>query len=288
MRRSWTLALTAPLVGVALLVPGPTGAQPPSPSTGPAAASPPAAPAIDWDSGEVQLTADAIRIIAGGQVFTAQVPDVQVGGDPGNASYRTLEVEWQELGREQRLYLYLAADDVSWWVTEIRTRDGSPNGEWATLPAPVFRMPIGGSYRGGLSLVGPAATLEISGLTLTAFSPDTIPAELRFCRSALPEGQDPDTTDPLAAGQPLAGTGIASMAPVGAKQVLLGLGLCHTFRYDTRFEGGGGYSELWCDPPPGMITGVRYGSDGEVIVFVRDATPQPHTPRPQPPVGWGC
>ena len=118
------------------------------------------------------------------------------------------------------------------------------------------------------------------------FSSGVIPDSLQGCRPA----GFPGATDPLAARHPLAGTGIERMTPAGAKQVLLGLGLCHTFRYDYEFTAGsgGGYSETWCDPPPGRIMEITYGGDGEVIVFVVDAVPLQHSPRPQPPVGWGC
>lgn len=256
----------------------------PEPST-----SPTLGPAIDWDTGAVRMTADAPRIRAGGRVFTADVPDIRVGGDPGGTSRRTLEVEWQEQDREQRLSLYLAADDVSWWVTEVRVRDGLPNAEWITFAPPAFRVPLGGTWVGDLRLSDPAGSLEVDGMTLRAFSPDTLPAELRFCRPAIDPGTG-DGVDPLADGQPLARTGIERMAPAAAKGLLTGMGLCHTFRYQYEYTDapGSGHAEIWCDPPPGEIWMLRYGSEGEVVVFVADASPQQHSPRPQPPLGWGC
>jgi len=283
-----TVAAVAALVAIALLLSlRPIGASGFDGASPPPSAS--ATPRIVWDSGIVRLTADAIRITAGGQVFTAQVPDVSIHSDPGNATSRTLEVEWQEQGREQRVFLYLAADTVSWWVSELRVLDGTAQAEWVAFQGPLWRTAIGGSWHGDVRLDRGPFGLEIDGMTLTAFSPATIPAELRACRPgidpALAEG-----TDPLAEGQPLAGTGIERMTPAQAKGVLLAMGLCHLFTYGYQYSDGSGegFGEIWCDPPPGVNRAVRYGSDGEIRVFVEDAASQQHTPRPQPPLGWGC
>jgi hypothetical protein len=86
----------------------------------------------------------------------------------------------------------------------------------------------------------------------------------------------------------LAEVGIASMTPAQASASLRVRGICHTFRYEYPFDSSSGYAELWCDPPPGRITEAVYGSGGEVIVFVTDPVRRLHTPRPQPPGGWGC
>jgi hypothetical protein len=269
------------LPAIRLAGPGMGGIAGGSPSASPTAA-------IVWDSGEVRLTASAIRIVTPEGVFTAQVPDLFVGGDPGSATYRTLEIEWWEADREQRLYIYLAADRAEWWVTEIRTRDGEPNAEWVTYVQPTsWRMPIGATYVGQLRLSQGPYALEIDDMALQAFHPATIPAQLRFCRPAeVPGGGG----DPLAPGQPLAGSGIESMTPTAAQTLLRLRGFCHMFRYSYDYTDapGSGYGEAWCDPPPGVITELAYGGDGEVLIFVEDAMPTFHSPRPQPPVGWGC
>jgi hypothetical protein len=288
MIRSIGLRIASATTLVGLLIAtaiAPATAQSPSP-VAPPSSSP--TPAIVWDTGVVRMTADDLRIRAGGLEFTGRVPDISLHSDPGGATYRTLEVEWMEQDREQRLYLYLAADDVSWWVTEVRIRDGQPNAEWVTFQGPPFRVPLGGTWTGDLRLSDPIGTLEVDGMTLRAFTPDTLPAELRFCRPAIQPGTG-DGVDPLDDGQILADSGIERMSPAAAKALLVGMGLCHTFRYEYEYaDGSGGYTERWCDAPPGVIGDVLVGSDGEVIIFVRDATPQQHTPRPQPPVGWGC
>jgi hypothetical protein len=286
------VAALAALAAIALLlslrpsgVSGSDGGSP-SPLPSPSAS---ASPAIAWDSGIVRLTADAIRITAGGQVFTAQVPGISIHSDPGNATARTLEVEWREHDREQRVFLSLAADTVSWWVAELRVLDGTPQADWVAVRGPLWRTAIGGSWHGDVRLDQGPVGVEIDGMTLTAFSPATVPTELGACRP----GIDPalaEATDPLAEGQPLAGTGIERMTPAQAKGVLLSMGLCHLFTYGYLYSDGSGegFGETWCDPPPGVIRAVTYGSDGEIRVLVGDAAPQLHTPRPQPPLGWGC
>ncbi|MFN8620732.1 MAG: hypothetical protein U0869_08330 [Chloroflexota bacterium] len=272
------------LLALALAIVLPTSAAAASPSP---VASPSPGGSITWDSGIVRLTADSLSLVSGGTTYTGAGP-ADIHSDPGDATYRTLEVEWQEGGARPGVTVYLTADRDSWWVTELRAGERSSRQGQVTLPIPAIRAPIGGTWTGDLHLADGTTTLDLTGVTLRAFAPGTIPAQLRFCRPGLPAGGDPDTTDPLAPGQPLAGTGIATLTPAGAKALLQSMGLCHVFHYDVSFGDGTGFGELWCDPPPGRITGVRYGMDGEVLVFVEDATPQLHTPRPQPPVGWGC
>jgi hypothetical protein len=168
--------------------------------------------AIDWDSGAVHLTADGLRIVTTNHTFTAAgitrvaPPDsfacAETVGDcisivsDGTTSrtYRTLELSWREAGREMRLTFYLAADDRTWWVSEIRTRDGRPLGheDWLTwgglppygLPIPggkLLETPLGSAWTGDLDLVDgvgthhlsdgltPTGELHIEGMTLRAF-----------------------------------------------------------------------------------------------------------------------
>ena len=95
--------------------------------TGP---STPPGNAITWHTDVVDLQAADFGIVAGGKTFTARVPKVAVSSDPGDATYRTLEVTWQEHGVEQRLYLYFGGDATSWWVDKIRIYNGAQQGEW--------------------------------------------------------------------------------------------------------------------------------------------------------------
>jgi hypothetical protein len=167
-------------------------------------------PAIDWDSGAVHLTADGLRIVTADHVFTAAgitrvaPPDsfacaetvgdcVSIVSDGSKSqTYRTLEMIWREVGREMRLFIYLAADERTWWVTEIRTYDGRPLGsqDWLTwggfsgLPFPggkLLETPLGTAWSGDLDLVDgvgwhhisdgliPTGELHIEGMTLRAF-----------------------------------------------------------------------------------------------------------------------
>ena len=144
-----TVAIGSVVAGALLLnalspaTPGPAGA--------PASEEP--MPAIGWDSGLASLTASAMRITEGDKVFTGEdVYTWDVVSDPGNAAYRTLEIEWQEQDVEQRLFLYFAADETDWWVSELRTRDGFPDADWITYTGPFFTTPIGESYTGDISL----------------------------------------------------------------------------------------------------------------------------------------
>jgi hypothetical protein len=129
-----------------------------------------------WEVGGVRLTAAAIRITAGG--VEIPVPrragelQLSLSSDPGDERYRTLEATWFANGKEQRLNVYFAADQISWWVSELRTYDDRlPQPEWITYRGPLFRTPIGGTFRANVSLGGSgrvAGTLTFVDLTLEA------------------------------------------------------------------------------------------------------------------------
>jgi hypothetical protein len=252
---------------------------------------------IVWDSGSVRLEADALEIRAGDKVFHGQVP-YEVHSDPGDPSYRTLEVQWHEDGVEQRINIYFAADELDWWIDEIWTRDGRRDADWLMFRAPDLFVATarGETYEGDLHLVDGFSTREgredvtgeltISGLRLTAFAPGTGPAPLTDCemvRASVRSGAD----EPIDKGQPLAGTGIEEMTPDDAEALLREMGLCFTFRYMYDIDDeGNGFTERWCTAPPaGEIVAVPY-NEGEIVVMVRDHSILP--PREQPPEGWGC
>lgn len=134
---------------------------------------------VAWSTPYAALTADDFAIDAGGRRFTAANAQVAIHSDPGDATYRTLELSWTEQGVEMRLFLYFAADAREWWVTEIRTYDGLPNtrgSNWIYYDGPFFRTPLGQTYRGDVDLKstrsdnGARGHLTISGLRLQAFS----------------------------------------------------------------------------------------------------------------------
>ena len=229
----------------------------------------------------MRLEADALEIRAGDAVFTGQGP-YAVHSATGELR-RTLEVEWVEDGIEQRLYMFFAADDLDWWVTEVRTRDGYQNADWITYDDAdlLLATPRGKSYVGDLHLRNgrsdreghpDGGELSIEGLRLAAFMPGTGPAALTDCehvRASVRRG-----AEPLDKGQPLAGTAIEDMSPSEAETLLREMGLCFTFRYVYRTseeDPGLGYSEVWCvAPTAGEVYYVTYLEDGEVVVSVHD------------------
>jgi hypothetical protein len=268
-------------------------AKSPSPSAsgqGPLATGS-AGSAILWETPSARLEASALSIHEGDKVFTGVVPTVALHSDPGDDTYRTLEVEWTEQGLEQRLFVYFAADEHDWWVTEVRTRDGYPDADWITYPGPLFRTPRGGTFEGDVHLTGgmgrAPGELIIDGLRLTAFAPGTGPAPLTGCHPAT-AAEERTVSGPQAAG------GVLSMEPTEAEALLRSMGVCFTFRYeypvgsqDPSGNTSSGYSERWCTAPPsGTVTDVATLEDGELVIFVEET--QARDERPQPPEGWGC
>jgi hypothetical protein len=248
-----------------------------------------AGPAVVWDSGAVRLEADSIRIV-GFDTFTATPdivdgsPAIAIGSDPGDASSRTLEVEWRERGVPMRLYLYFAADDTHWWVTEMRTYDGSSLGGWIHYLGPLFRTPLGGTYADDVVATGGRGavpgSVRIDGLRLTAFAPGTGPASRTGCRAWPTEpGQRLDL-------QP---DDLVGMVPGQAATRLRGRGFCYEFRWDYQTGPGSGFSERWCVPPPtGRVTAVSFLDDGTALLSVSDDSGLVREVRDQPPAGWGC
>lgn len=185
--------VSASLLAVSFSSPGSSpGQQSGGPGSSPAASveapsqAPLAGPAIAWDTGCVQLTADSLRITtdldgADRQVFSASGALQSLVSDPGDETRRTLEATWHELGTEVRLNLYLAADATSWWISELRTDDGQPIPDWITYPGPLFETPLGEAFHGDVALESadgavPGA-IEIGGLSLTVpdFGPGSGP-----------------------------------------------------------------------------------------------------------------
>jgi hypothetical protein len=283
-------ALVVVGIGVALLA----LARPTSPLPGTGAQG---GNAVRWSSGLVTLSADDFAIVADGRTFLGR-PPYTIHSDPGNAEYRTLELTWFEHGVEMRMNLYVEADGSDWWLSELRTYDGQEQGDWITYAGPLFRTPRGLPFRGTVELTSAGASqgsVRFENLVL-----DAMPAEQELqravdrllgepCSAAVdPAGPDANA-DPLAPGQPLAGSGIQDMSPAAAEQLLRSRGLCRSWRFQYRTDDqGGGYSERWCRAPSGEISGFAYGSSGEIILFV-EAPGDPIMPmRSQPPNGWGC
>jgi len=248
-------------------------------------------PSVAWETESASLQAEAIEMRRG-DCFFAGVGPAMVDSDPGDPTYRTLEVDWLEQGIHSMLNIYFAADQDDWWVTEIRT----PAAEFHDHPSLPYhlseltRTPRGESLEGDLLLENPdGSTLALQGLRLTAFAPGTGPAPLSDCvpaattRKALREG-------PFARGGALRGLGLRKKTPAEAEALLRELGYCFSFRYVHPIEGtDGGWSpsDRWCTAPPGgTIEDATYLDNGELVVFVDDDEPRPW--EPAPPQGMGC
>ncbi len=240
--------------------------------------------AVQWQTDVVALQAADFAMLAGGQVFTAQVPKLDVHSDPGDAHYRTLELTWMEHGVEQRLNLYFGGDDTSWWVDEIRTYNGKAQAEWLYARGPFFRSPIGMPWSGDIDI----EMRDIDGVGGTPARLHLRDAILQTTASDLVNRGPGDTTGlaedarPFDAGQPLHCSGILQMTPKDAERVLLGLGYRVSWRYYTRKD----FVELRKDPPDGTMIideGPFVGTEGQLLIAVdelADANTFPPVPFP--------
>ncbi len=188
-----TVASVAVLVGYATTRPADVGGR---------GGSDPAA--IRWQTRTVSFAATSLVIDAGSQRFFGS-PDSIVSSDPGSPTYTTLEVIWREHDTEMRLNFYLAADETTWWVSEIRTYDGRPMGEipgtagsadWITYRGTFFRTPLGEPFVGDVDLSSSeghvAGRLRIEDLSLS-FTPLSL-SSMEGCRPAIsvpPPGDGP-------------------------------------------------------------------------------------------------
>jgi hypothetical protein len=221
--------------------------------------------AVHWRTEVVEFTARDFWIDANGQRFTAAVPDVSVRSDPGDATYRTLEVTWQEHGVEMRLNLYFTGDATSWWVSQIRIYNGRNPGDWVSVgdepgwTGTWFRAPRGGSSVGELDLSAPGGALHVAGLTLATTPFDGV--------NEPPGGGAPIAAGPVnlfGPGEPLHCSGILQMSPAEAEQALLSLGYRLGWRYVSN-----GYWDPRSTAPDGVIQEpVAFGTNGELIIPV--------------------
>ena len=92
--------------------------------------------------------------------------------DPGDATYRTLEVTWQEHGVEMRLSLYFGGDGGQAWIDEVRIYDGLPQGKWLTVDGRYATVPLRTFWSGDLDIAFPVpagtapARLHLAGVAL--------------------------------------------------------------------------------------------------------------------------
>jgi hypothetical protein len=228
---------------------------------------------FDWHTQVASLEADSVTIAAGGRTF--RVPaDAQVHSDPGDATYQTLELDWSEQGIEQRLYMYFAADNANWWISEIRTYNGAQAAEWIYYDAPQVATPRGTSYVSSLDLsgtgngIGVTGELRIADMRLTAFAPGTGVVFQPGCQPAEPAatpGDQPAPPRPLNPDLSRYGIQLGMVASL-ADSRLTAAGICHDFRYE---YAASGYAQVWCAAPAGNVSSWLFGSSGEVILFVQ-------------------
>jgi hypothetical protein len=117
-----------------------------------AGASSSASHPVMWKTAEVVLTADDFSLSIDGQKYYPNPGTLRLRSDPASASYTTLELVWNENGREMRLFMYFHADAVHWWSKEIRTYNGQVAADWVYYYGDFFEEPLGKPYTGDLVL----------------------------------------------------------------------------------------------------------------------------------------
>jgi hypothetical protein len=164
-RRAIALLTAAALVVVGLIVLN-------NRSIGHTPASAGGSAAFSWTTSRVVFTSNTFTIDVGGQQFSPTGVHVDVHTDPGNATYATLELSWQQSGVLMNVNVYFAADAANWWVTEMRTSNGKAGTatDWVTFMGDEFRTPLGHGYAGDVDLTategGVTSHLRIGGMTL--------------------------------------------------------------------------------------------------------------------------
>ena len=243
---------------------------------------------FEWQTQVADLEVDSIAIEVGGRVFRPPA-NATLHSDPGTPTYRTLEMQWQEQGVEQRMYIYFAADDVNWWVNEIRTRDGGSPAEWVYFPHTTqIGAALGGSYVGSVDLSSDGGNadgqLRMTNMRLTAFTPGTGITYAPGCEMVGP-APDPNGGPVSVQFNPDVRR-VALQAGMSAKDAdarLNAAEICHEFRFEYPASNHG---QLWCSAPPGNVREWAFGDMGQLILFV-EAGPA-ETLSPDAPLVVGC
>ena len=126
---------------------------------------------VHFHTSLVDFSASDFTITANGKVFTTAGSHVSLNSDPGDPTYWTLELGWTEHGVRMLTNFYFASDGHSWWVTEIRTYNGKPNGDWIEYMGNRFKTPLGSAFTGNVDLMPsdhtPGASFHLGGLRIT-------------------------------------------------------------------------------------------------------------------------
>lgn len=240
-----------------------------------AAASPPSDELIVVDSGVVCLRASSIELRRNGQAIAAN--GWKGSSDAGDLTFRTFEMATSQFIDEPLSMGFVIRSDLAdWWVSEIDVVGASAG---AKFVGRYFEAPVGEPWSGDATLTTGAAIdswqLTFADMWLNGFDRRSVPRDLANCRAS--PSMDPALLN-----------AVVQMTPAGAAKALEARRYCYSFRYRYLFSDGSGFAERWCEAPQGRIAGTLPGTNGMVIVLVEDAVSAVHTPRPQPPLGWGC
>lgn len=230
---------------------------------------------VRWHTDTVDLAAHSFWIDANGLRFSG-VAKPELNSDPGDATRWTLEVGWQEHGRNQRLNLDFGADDTAWWLDAISAYDGSAKEPtWAAMdlrtiqPRPAT-TPLGAVFSGDLDFNDiPSATgpvdIHLGGVRILSHRPDLV--------NDLPGSRKlkGDAENPFNPGGALHCSGILQLPPQAAEVRLLALGYALSWRLERQTGSNTGFSEAAPRAPStGFISDTAVGTSGELIVFVED------------------
>ena len=124
---------------------------------------------ISWSTPEITLDADDFYITANNKTFHANDPNINIGGDPGNNHYNSLELQWTEHDTPMRVFIYFTNDSQDWWSFEFRTYNGlDQDSDWTFYyDAPYFKAPLGQQYTN-------------NNLTLNSTEGNTFPTTIHF------------------------------------------------------------------------------------------------------------
>jgi hypothetical protein len=261
------------LLGGVLFASELTSLPPETPGTAasPSPASSPAKAGIQWTTPVVDLVAESFLVEANGLEFTTVDAPLGDGSDPVGPDYWTLEVEWVEQEREQRLSMYFGSDGRDWWVDEVRTRDGYDPAEWIYAYGPFFKTPLDQAYEGDvrIELLGEGrprdgsnkvpGVLAIEGMRLEVMP--RMPEDI----AALPAGGGTAVKrDPFSKGGPLHCSGILRNPPAKVHERLLADGYRIAYRLEP-YPGEGFDPTV---PPEGVIVDTAVDSYGNLLLFV--------------------
>jgi hypothetical protein len=131
---------------------------------------------VAWTSHTYSLTADEFvyQVDCEGSVVwnTITADKVDIGGDPGDSTYSTIEVTWDATdGKEKRFYAYMRANNTHWEMFEVRVYN--ENEDWEYFYDPGIAGRLEECYvQDGLEVMNEDGTsFAFHGLRLATFLP---------------------------------------------------------------------------------------------------------------------